>query len=107
MILAAQVSYNPQCIPALAETLTVLLAPGGEVWLYNDRVSYTSDHTTCRALLVQQLAKHALIVTEGAHCGLHLPDGFGERSSEAYLLRITRHDGSAPSRPELQGTQGA
>ena len=92
VILASQVVYVPACIPALVETLAALLAPEGEVWLYNDRVSYSlgpSGQTECRAFLDKALASHGLIAT--ADTGLRLPPNFAGLPPHAYLLRITRN----------------
>ncbi|KAL1522910.1 hypothetical protein AB1Y20_017875 [Prymnesium parvum] len=93
VILASQVVYVPACIPALVETFAEMLAPSGEIWLYNDRVSYSlgpMGQATCRALLDAALLKHNFVATDIVGTDFHLPHDFGSLPSWAYLLRITR-----------------
>lgn len=95
VILAAQVVFVPACIPALVETLSSLLAPTGEVWLYNEAVSVMSTQSACRTHLDDALVAHGFVVSEGVHAGLKLPAAFGKLPAWAYLLRLTR----APTPP--------
>lgn len=90
VVLAAQVVYVPACIPALVETFAACLAPGGEVWLYNEAVSVMSSQRECRADLDAALASHGFVVAEGTRSGLALPAYFGDLPTHAYLLRLTR-----------------
>ena len=78
---------------ALDETevpLAACLAPGGEVWLYNEAVSVMSSQRECRADLDAALASHGFVVAEGTRSGLALPAHFGDLPTHAYLLRLTR-----------------
>ena len=92
-------SHNPHLAPPLKSHLSTLASPSpspspspsGEVWLYNDRVSYSlgpDGQTECRACLDKALASHGLAAT--ADTCLRLPRDFDELPSHAYLLRITR-----------------
>jgi hypothetical protein len=94
IIFASQVTYVPACIPALVQTFATLLAPGGEVWMFNDRVSYSlgpEGQAECRACLDRALSTHGLVVAgAGADAGWRLPPAFAALPDWAYLLRLRR-----------------
>eukprot|EP00441_Pelagodinium_beii_P040441 CAMPEP_0197640084 /NCGR_PEP_ID=MMETSP1338-20131121/14497_1 /TAXON_ID=43686 ORGANISM="Pelagodinium beii, Strain RCC1491" /NCGR_SAMPLE_ID=MMETSP1338 /ASSEMBLY_ACC=CAM_ASM_000754 /LENGTH=244 /DNA_ID=CAMNT_0043212897 /DNA_START=46 /DNA_END=777 /DNA_ORIENTATION=- len=62
VLLGSQVTFAPEAIPLLVETIDFFLADDGAAIIYNDRWSFSSSCEECRSIFDSSLKAHGLQV---------------------------------------------